>query len=42
MRKVANEEFSKSSVKGFYETQNTEAVLLASDLLASPKRWDRH
>ena len=37
MRKVANEEFSKSSVKGFYKTQNKEAVLLVSDLFASPK-----
>ncbi|KAH9983997.1 hypothetical protein BJV77DRAFT_1039925 [Russula vinacea] len=34
--------FSKSAVKGFYETQNTEAVILASDLLAHPAQWDRH
>ncbi|KAH9987349.1 cytochrome P450 [Russula vinacea] len=36
MRRAANEGFSKSSVKSFYETQTTEAVLLASDLLVSP------
>ena len=42
MRKAADEGFSKSSVKGFYETQNTEAVLLASDMLAHPPQWDRH
>ena len=42
MRKAADEGFSRSSIKGFYETQITEAVLLASDLLASPKRWDGH
>ncbi|KAH9987348.1 cytochrome P450 [Russula vinacea] len=39
---AANEGFSKSSVKGFYETQITEAVLLASDLLVGPARWDQH
>jgi hypothetical protein len=42
MRKVANEGFSKSAVKGFYETQNTEAVVLTSDLLIHPAHWDRH
>jgi hypothetical protein len=42
MRKAANEGFSKSSVKGFYETQITEAVLLASDLLVGPAQWDQH
>jgi hypothetical protein len=42
MRRAANEGFSKSSVKGFYETQITEAVLLASDLLVGPARWDQH
>ena len=42
MRKAANEGFSKSAVKGFYETQHTEAVILASDLLAHPAQWDRH
>ena len=42
MRRAANEGFSKSSVKSFYETQTTEAVLLASDLLVSPGRWDQH
>ena len=42
MRRAANEGFSKSSVKGFYETHMTESVLLASDLLIDPARWDRH
>ena len=42
MRRAVNEGFSKSSVKGFYETQMKEAVLLASDLLVGPARWDRH
>jgi hypothetical protein len=42
MRNTANQGFSKSAVKGFYETQNTEAVILASDLLAQPAQWDRH
>ena len=42
MRKAANEKLSTSSVKGFYETQTTEAVLQACDLLAEPARWDRH
>jgi hypothetical protein len=41
MRRASNEGFSKSSVKTFYETQTTEAALLASDLLAGPARWDR-
>ena len=42
MRKAANEKLSTSSVRGFYETQMTEAVLQAFDLLAEPARWDRH
>ena len=42
MRNAANKGFSKSAVKGFYEMQNTEAVILASDLLAHPAQWDRH
>jgi hypothetical protein len=42
MRKVTNEKFSPSSVKGFYETQIKEAVLQACDLLAEPARWDRN
>jgi hypothetical protein len=42
MRRAANEGFTKSSVKTFYETQITEAVLLASDLLVGPARWDQH
>ncbi|KAH9987341.1 cytochrome P450 [Russula vinacea] len=42
MRRAANERFSKTSVMGFYETQMTEAVLLASDFLIGPARWDQH
>ena len=42
MRKAANERLTKSSVKGFHETQMTEAVVQASDLLVSPARWDQH
>ena len=42
MRKAANEKLSTSSVKGFYETQMTEAVLQACDLLTKPTQWDRH
>ena len=42
LRRATNEGFSKSSVRKFYETQMTEAVLLASDLLGSPARWDQH
>jgi hypothetical protein len=36
MRKAANEGFSKSSVKRFYEKQTMEAILLASDCLVKP------
>ena len=42
LRKAANEGFSKGAVKGFYETQMTEAVVQASDLLIGPARWDQH
>ena len=42
MRKAADERFSKSSVKGFYETQMTEAVLLAHAWLVNPAQWDWH
>jgi hypothetical protein len=42
LRRAANERLGKSSVKGFYETQLTEAVLQTSDLLVSPARWDQH
>jgi hypothetical protein len=42
MRKAANDGFSKSSAKEFYETQITEAVLQASDLLVGPAQWDSH
>ena len=42
MRKAADEGFSKSSVKRFYEKQMTEAVLLACDFLVKPAQWDKH
>jgi hypothetical protein len=42
MRKAANEGFSKSSVKRFYEKQTTEAIILVSDCLVKPTRWDAH
>jgi hypothetical protein len=42
MRKAAIENFSKSSVKAFYETQTTEAIILTSDMLDHPAQWDQH
>ncbi len=42
MRRGANEGLNTSSVKGFYETQMTEAVLLACHCLVEPAQWDRH
>jgi len=42
LRRATNEVFSKSAVRKFFETQTTEAVLLTSDLLGSPARWDQH
>ena len=42
MRRAANEGFSKSSVKTFYEAQMKEAILLATDMLVGPARWDQH
>ncbi|KAH9960359.1 cytochrome P450 [Lactifluus volemus] len=42
MRKAANEWFSKDSVKRFYETQMTEAVVLAADSLTKPARWEQN
>ena len=42
MRKAANESFSKGSVKGFYETEMKEAILLSYDWLNNPAQWDRH
>ena len=42
MRKAASEKLSTSSVKEFYETQMTEAVVQACDMLDKPARWDRH
>ncbi|KAH9979952.1 cytochrome P450 [Lactifluus volemus] len=42
MRKIANERFSKESVKQFCETQMTEAVLLASDSLAKPAQLEKN
>ena len=42
LRRAANERFSRSSVKGYYETQMTEAVVQTSDLLVGPEQWDQH
>jgi hypothetical protein len=42
MRKAANEGFGRRSVKRFYDRQTTEAILLASDCLVKPARWDQH
>jgi hypothetical protein len=42
MRKAANEGFSKTSVKGFYERQISEAVLLACDCLVKPTQKDQY
>ncbi|KAI9511326.1 cytochrome P450 [Russula earlei] len=42
MRKASHEGFNKGAVKRFYETQTTEAVFLACDLLAEPAKWNRH
>jgi len=42
MRRAANEGFSKTSVKRFYEKQMTEAVLLACDCLVKPAQFDKH
>lgn len=42
MRKAAIEGFSKGSVKGFYETEMTETILLSCDWLNNPAQWDRH
>jgi hypothetical protein len=42
MRKATSEAFLKESVKQFYETQITEAVVLVSDSLAKPPQWDQN
>jgi hypothetical protein len=42
MRKAADEGFSKSSVKGFYEKQMTKAVLLAHGCFVKPAQWDNY
>ena len=42
MRKAANERFNRSSVKRFYETETTDAVLLACSWLINPAKWDQH
>jgi hypothetical protein len=42
MRKAASAGFNKSSSKGFWEKQMTEAVLLACDWLSNPAQWERH
>ena len=41
-RRAINDGFTKSSVKGFNETQIKEAVLLASETLTSPARCDQY
>jgi hypothetical protein len=42
MRRAAHEGFGKGSVKRFYETQMTEAVLLAGDCIEKPAQYDKH
>jgi hypothetical protein len=42
MRRASNEWFSKESVKQFYETQLTAAVILVSDSLAKPVRLEHN
>jgi hypothetical protein len=42
MRRASNEWFTKESVKQFYETQLTAAVILVSDSLAKPVRLERN
>jgi hypothetical protein len=42
LRRAANEGFTKTSVRKFYETQTKEAILLASDLVSGPSDWDQH
>ena len=42
MRKAASAGFNKSSSKGFYEKQMTEAVLLACGWLSDPAQWDQY
>ncbi|KAI0270347.1 cytochrome P450 [Russula aff. rugulosa BPL654] len=42
LRRATDEGLNKNAVKGFYETQMTEAVLMADGLLGSPAQWDQH
>ena len=42
LRRATDEGLNKNAVKGFYETQMTEAVLMAGGLLGSPAQWDQH
>src|SRR6266567_7122138 len=42
LRRATDEPFTKSAVKGFYETQMTEAALMAGGVLGSAARWDQH
>jgi hypothetical protein len=42
MRRAAHEGLHKSAVKAFSNVQVTEAVLLASGILESPERWEKH
>ncbi|KAI0265535.1 cytochrome P450 [Gloeopeniophorella convolvens] len=42
MRKAAHEGLAAGGAKSFYETQTTEALLLASSGLSDPAQWDLH
>ncbi|KAH9994663.1 cytochrome P450, partial [Russula vinacea] len=42
MRRAAHEGLHKSAAKAFNNIEMTEAVLLASGILESPERWEKH
>ncbi|THH03981.1 hypothetical protein EW146_g10300 [Bondarzewia mesenterica] len=42
MRKAAHEGLHKGIVHRYHPTQTTEAILLASGVLAQPQQWDAH
>jgi hypothetical protein len=42
MRRAADEELTKGSVKRYHEKQMAEAVILGCDWLSEPAKWDRH
>jgi hypothetical protein len=42
MRRAAHEGLHKSASKAFNNIQTNEAVLLASGILESPERWEKH